>query len=70
MRQGDTSRSHPRTVAEETVVEEPEPELKVTGSFPSENPFGRTCSFRLSVRGPYGRLTDIHRRGQRRTQHH
>ena len=66
MRQGDTSRSHPRTVAEETVVEEPEPELKVTGSFPSENPFGRTCS----VRDPYERLINVHRRGQWRTQHH
>ena len=44
--------SHPCIVAEETVVPEPgsepepepEQELKVTGSFPSDNTFGRACS--------------------------
>ncbi|KAF9648969.1 hypothetical protein BDM02DRAFT_3155514 [Thelephora ganbajun] len=32
------------TFAEETVVTEPEPELKVTGSFPSDNPFGHVVN--------------------------
>ena len=52
--QDNTLRSYPHTVAEETVTEpEPEPalELKVTGSFPSDNPFGRTCSPYPFIRG-------------------
>jgi len=52
MRRGDTPRSRPSTVAEETVVTEPEPEFKVTGSFSSDNPFGRTYSLNPPVRGP------------------
>jgi len=52
--QDDSWRSHPHTVAEETVAElEPEPalELKVTGSFSSDNLFGRTCSTSPFIRG-------------------
>ena len=56
MREDDTPRSHPDTVAEETVVTEPEPELRVTGSFPSDNPFGRMFSFLPSIRSCHGRL--------------
>ena len=51
MRQDDALCFHPHTVAEETVAEE-ESEIKVTGSFPSDNPFGRTCPSFLSIRRP------------------
>lgn len=37
------------TFAEETVVVEPEPELKVTGSFPSDNPFGHVVNGERNV---------------------
>jgi len=43
--QDDTWRSHPHTVAEEPVAEpEQAVELKVTGSFPSDNPFGHVVN--------------------------